>query len=808
MEKRSFLKELLYRKVPQFVGLYIAAMWMTIEIGDWVIERFQFSQNLTSYVFIIFLTLLPSVIYIAYQHGLPGRNPWHKRDFFLFPTNLVILLVIIANIESGETITFQLKDVKTYTETTEKTGNKHGLQSVIFHDGTAQTSQESAANNLRRVVLHNWSSDKLEQNSEWLLHILPSMFSKQLNSYPFISASSAFADKNVALELQNAGFKNGLNVPRALEWEIARKKHADYSVHGQLSGSSSSGYTASIDLVPLQTPSKIEKLTIHASSIFELVDISITKIEKALSLNESQLEEPRLPMGERYSRNIEAIKRYTHAIFAINYQNNFDSALEELNQAINLDPSFASAYLMLGGIQVSKGKPQEALEFFSKAKKHDYRLSTSEKFNTNSQIYFLRGDGESQKKTLVTWLDVQPNSTQAHWALVKYYRNLGNSSALVIDHLQSILAIDPSRTSVYKQISQHYAQLGQLSKAIETITAYLDSEPNDASAQLLLAQLYVNNQQRAEAIKIYEKLYYQQDSSVAALINLLKLTMESGDFDNFDKLYNGQDLNSFSNLEQLQLKTMLSAYYALKGQISKALEINQANTIQAEAIMPPLQVMLSFKLYEVMYYMGAQNFDKALESVDYHISVLQKPFNLLYSLTKASITVAQKDIDSSKQMIAKIESELSTNNVLPNIEPMANLLKAEVHLLQNNPVQAIELINNVIEQTKDTVLANMPEFEFQLRTALAKAYRINGNYEKANQQLNSVLTRYPVMPNANLELIDLKIDLEDWETARSTAGMLSEIWKNADANFEGLVRLQKQIETIKTNTTNKLTHKI
>ena len=61
-EKRSIFESLMHRRVPQLVGMYIAATWLVIELGDWMTERFNLPAILTSYVFVAMLAMNRSTV--------------------------------------------------------------------------------------------------------------------------------------------------------------------------------------------------------------------------------------------------------------------------------------------------------------------------------------------------------------------------------------------------------------------------------------------------------------------------------------------------------------------------------------------------------------------------------------------------------------------------------------------------------------------------------------------------------------------------------------------------------------------------
>ena len=81
---------LMHRRVPQFVGMYVAATWLVIELGDWMTERFSLTPNLTSYVFVAMLVMLPAVVVFAWNHGAPGKDNWTSFERVFIPFNAII----------------------------------------------------------------------------------------------------------------------------------------------------------------------------------------------------------------------------------------------------------------------------------------------------------------------------------------------------------------------------------------------------------------------------------------------------------------------------------------------------------------------------------------------------------------------------------------------------------------------------------------------------------------------------------------------------------------------------------------------
>lgn len=74
---------------------------------------------------------------------------------------------------------------------------------------------------------------------------------------------------------------------------------------------------------------------------------------------------------ELYTRSIEihaTAEAYTFRGWAYSFQNRVDEAIEECKKAIEVDPTFGNPYNDIGSYLVHKGKNDEAIEWFEKAK--------------------------------------------------------------------------------------------------------------------------------------------------------------------------------------------------------------------------------------------------------------------------------------------------------------------------------------------------------------------------------------------------------------------------------------------------------
>ena len=91
---RDFLQELLRRRVPQLVGLYLAAGWGLLEFTDWATGRFGLSGSLEDAVVVSWAILLPAVASLAWRWGAPGATPL-TRPILRSPSRSVAVLPFV-----------------------------------------------------------------------------------------------------------------------------------------------------------------------------------------------------------------------------------------------------------------------------------------------------------------------------------------------------------------------------------------------------------------------------------------------------------------------------------------------------------------------------------------------------------------------------------------------------------------------------------------------------------------------------------------------------------------------------------------
>ena len=97
----SLMTNLLERRVPHSVALYIGVAWGCVQFTHFVVNEFLLSPHWTRVVLSTVLLFMPSVLLLAWFHGRPGRNRMTRAEKVGIPVNLAVAAVILALAFSG-----------------------------------------------------------------------------------------------------------------------------------------------------------------------------------------------------------------------------------------------------------------------------------------------------------------------------------------------------------------------------------------------------------------------------------------------------------------------------------------------------------------------------------------------------------------------------------------------------------------------------------------------------------------------------------------------------------------------------------
>ena len=91
----NFLNEILRRRIPHILGSYIIAGSSLILFIYWLVSRYNFPEHYVTLIMFGILSIIPSVLILAYFHGAPGKDEWTRLEKIGIPVNVIFIAFIL-----------------------------------------------------------------------------------------------------------------------------------------------------------------------------------------------------------------------------------------------------------------------------------------------------------------------------------------------------------------------------------------------------------------------------------------------------------------------------------------------------------------------------------------------------------------------------------------------------------------------------------------------------------------------------------------------------------------------------------------
>ncbi len=775
MTESSFFARLRQRRVFPIVGMYVAASWLVIELGDWVTERFGLPSAFTTYVFVAMITMLPAVALLAYGHGAPGKDRWTRTEKVFIPLNAVVALLAVY-------VTSPMLVVEAATETVQ----------IADETGAVQEFEVARLGYHRELIGFFWTNESDDADLDWLSYGLPFMLVHDLNRVsPVLTAVTPMDSESAKTKLERQGYESLVDVPQGLAVEIARDRQSAALVVGSFDSDGTS-HVVTATLIDADSGDVLASRTITSDDWFSAVDQVTEVILESLDVvaADNQNDDP---VAQHLTDSLEAVRHYTNGNVAIDRDNDYPRGIAELTSAVEVDPAFAEARGILSTTQHLSGDTASARVSASQALRNGYRLSEASKFIIKANRYIFDGEFERGQRVLEMWTEVQPNSTRAYETLAFISRVQGGDEDLAIADAayDRVLELNPNDSNVWLQKAALEEQRGEYDLAAEYLGRYLDDVPDSNEAYQQLSGVYQRQGKLDLAQEALEDASILSDDSLAAEIGLARLEARRGLFGDAEERIASLREDELNAGQAFQVLGIQSEVAVAQGQISRSIELTKELNEQARAIMPPAIRIVTFEAQVASFTSMLGRTDEALELMDAVAAQLQPPISHYLNFTYTNIHGIADDRPEYRRYAA--ESKALENQMPEMMRPFIHLEEAQLAVWDGDNETALESLDRAGAALGQSLLRvaqdNLSTSQFY--GGIAELYLEAGDRERARAALEDILHVYPSSAFTKLILARVLIAEGDEDGARKYLDEALEVWSAADDDYIHVVEARE-----------------
>lgn len=752
-ERISFLQNLWQRRVPQIFFLYLVTCWVIVEIvSSLLVDRYLLSPHLIDFSIVTLLSLIPSIILLAYFHGKPGRDERTKGEKIGIPINILLTLFILFFVFNG-------KDLGAVTKTV-----------TIENEEGEQIERVIPKSEFRKSIgIFFFENETADSTLNWLQYAIPDMINYDLLQDIYLDTESRdLFDDNML----KAGFNKGVGAPLTLKKKIANDNHLNYFVTGSFN-KSNDDYHIKISLYKATNAKLISEKEYKNTDIFKLTDDISLQLKYDMKIPESHIEEVTdLQVSELLTNSIYAFKSYTLGRNSIMFDNDWEKSQKYLELSIEEDSTFAFAYYWLRDLYYATYQYQKNKKNYQYLMKHLYKFPERLKFTVKQSYYRFTKNPEKRYNILVMWTELYPDDIIAHSFLAYYYRR-SNQLNLAIDEYLYIIELNPQSYPLLLTIGDLYGEKGDFDEALTYYDRYAKQFPESHLSYEIIADLYFTIGDYQNAKLFYDKALVIIPEDIKIQKKLINIELYKGHLESAYNLYLDLLNKCITPEDIVTVQFSLAAYYSLKGEINNYYKCLETIFSELEKYLIPFQIPFQ-KLYVIDNYVEINKSAEAFKILNNLKQQIKPPFDNFIEYGYLKIYIALEDIENIEKTLNRFSKYVQESNN-HKWDYDINMAKALVHELKAEYDEAI-LIYHTCAQIKPLAISN-----YNLN--IGRCYRKMRKYKNSEEHLKQALTIFQYSPKTNYELALLYHDMGKKEKALEHLNITLDVWKDADPEY-------------------------
>ena len=540
------------------------------------------------------------------------------------------------------------------------------------------------------------------------------------------------------------------------------------------------------------------------------IDELSREISEGLGLARQKIELARAQITDVTTSSMEAYNYYIRG--RDDYEKFYwEEARKFLEKAIEVDPTFVSAYFYLFYTYDRLGNTKAANEALKKAKSLFKKATEKENLYIDA-AYALRIERNQEEyvRVLNKLAEKYPKEKQVHYWLGYYYHGTENLNEAIEEYNKG-LELDPDYGILLNQLGYIYSQLREYKRAMEYFQRYASLSPGDANPFDSMADMYFFQGKLDDAIAKYkEALEVEPDFLSQGKIGYVYALMEN--YSEALRLIEQYTAEASTPGIEADGHLLKGFHYFWLGRFKEAIINLQKATELAKSTENKDQIALAHWIKGWTYYDRGE-YDLCSSEFDFDIEFVPQftPFfKAVKNYSLGLVNLKQGKIESVKSRLSEIESYITKGSYFKDwMRSRYDLLLGEVLLAEGSIEKAVTICENISLSTR----APAPHFTEPLicynvpflKDVLAKAYLKKGDLDKAIAEYEKLIIfdpkkegRFLIHPKYHYRLAKLYEQKERKDKAVEHYEKFLDLWKYADPGIAEVEDAKKSLATLLT----------
>ena len=776
----EFIQEIKQRRILPAVGFYVGSCWVLIEILDRLVERYLMSPYITDIAFWGLYSLIPAVILMAWTHGKPGKDKSTIAEKVGVPINIIATLGLLISVFGG-------KDL----------GAAANLVILSNEEGVQESHYIPNESFRRRMAVFFFANESGDPELDWLQYGVTELLVQELSQNPFVLATSPWANfsNGFYMRMRQAGFEDGLGIPRSLMREIANDANRQYFIDGSVNRVAGE-YQITARVWETQSLRQVAEFTASSWDLYSTIDALSLEIRDALEVPKTsgRLAEG-LPLAETYGESVDAFQNFIAGLNARLFDNDFEASNAFFDTSVEADPGFVRAWFFKAINLVEAGDLPSSQVAIQKAQELDYRLPARDRVVLKALNYRLSGQNEKLIAFLRMQVRLRDDAT-SHTRLAIMLMVTGETEEAKRQFLAA-LNKDALNLVIYLQLSLLESATGNMEAAINYARKYQQEKPEDFEAHLVLGDLLRDNGDLDAADEHYLQASLL-DQPVQPILRMADIAARKGNANAARQLLEQAEELAQTSPDKGLVRQSASYLERRLGRLHATIEQLHREGEYLKQSQPPFAVALATYMPMVRAYCWLGDLDSAQGALDIALGMVPPPMDQFLAFSEAMIMLAGGDIAGAESAIER-GAAIIEQFKLEDLKFQIDLLEAYIKRVRGDHAGSAQAYRAALEKIEGSVLGgnDLKLFVPTLYAELAKSLVWSGALDAADEVLDKGFRLDPSEPMLWVSKAHFQFASGLEQLAQASVNYALAIWKDADPEYTEYIdakELQAEIQ--------------